>query len=236
MLAAGGGGSPLVAALPVGALAAAAVVCWPPGRAGRVRAARAVLTSGLRLGDQVRRTVPASPGQARGPVGLGVLDDAGLLAVVEAVVTQMRAGADPAVAWSVAGEIVAGADLAPGGPAASEAADTVTGRAVSAAWRLADRTGAPLADTLDGLCVGLRQQTEVAAAIDGELAAPRATARLLALLPLAGLAIGQLIGADPLQVLMSSLLGRCCAAAGAVLLVTGQLWMRWCVGRVEGLV
>lgn len=225
-----------VAALLVGVLVAVAVVCWPAGRARRIRAAwRTVRSRALPPGGQVRRAA-ATPGRTSGPAAPAVLDDAGLLAVVEAVVTQVRAGADPAVAWSVAGEVVAGTDLAPGGPAASADASSVTGRAVSAAWRLADRTGAPLADTLDNLCVGLRQQAEVAAVVDGELAAPRATARLLAVLPLAGIAIGELIGASPLRVLVSSPLGRCCAAAGVLLLVIGQLWMRACVRRVEGLV
>ncbi len=156
--------------------------------------------------------------------------------MVEAVATQVRAGADPAVAWAVACDIVAGFDAAPGGPLASAAVtETTTARAVSSAWRLADRTGAPLADTLDALCLGLRQRAEIAAAIDAELAAPRATARLLAVLPLAGIAIGELIGAGPLEVMASSALGRSCAGAGVVLLVAGQLWMRRCVRQVEGL-
>ena len=105
-------------------------------------------------------------------------------------------------------------------------------RSLAAAWRLSEQTGAPLADVLDRLAVGLRQEAEVEAEVEAALAAPRATARLLAGLPLVGVALGELIGAHPLAVLVGTPMGRVCAVGGLVLAGVGQLWTRALVARV----
>jgi tight adherence protein B len=105
-------------------------------------------------------------------------------------------------------------------------------RALAAAWRLSEQTGAPLADVLDRLAVGLRQEAEVEAEVEAALAAPRATARLLAGLPLVGVALGELIGAHPVAVLVETPLGRGCALGGLVLAGAGHLWTRALVARV----
>jgi len=105
-------------------------------------------------------------------------------------------------------------------------------RALGAAWRMSEQTGAPLAEVLDRLAVGLRQEAEVDAEVEASLAAPRATARLLAGLPLVGIALGELIGARPVAVLLGTPVGRVCGLCGVLLAVAGQLWSRRLVDRV----
>jgi tight adherence protein B len=127
--------------------------------------------------------------------------------------------------------------LAAGGTPADLATDGGVGhaqawRALAAAWRLSEQTGAPLADVLDRLAIGLRQEAEVEAEVEAALAAPRVTARLLAGLPVVGVALGELIGAHPLAVLVGTPMGRVCGVGGVVLAGVGQLWTRALVARV----
>jgi tight adherence protein B len=156
--------------------------------------------------------------------------------VVEALATQVRAGATPDAAWRMALEVVDGG--VPDNPTPfslvsrqDESVDPAW-RALGAAWRLSEQTGAPLADVLDRLAAGLREELEVEAEVEASLAAPRATARLLAGLPLVGVALGELIGARPTAVLVGTPLGRVSALAGLLLAVAGQLWTRALVLRV----
>jgi tight adherence protein B len=107
--------------------------------------------------------------------------------------------------------------------------------ALSAAWALCDDVGAPLAEVLDTISEGIRQDAEVEAEIDSALAAPRATARLLAVLPVAGLGLGQLIGAHPVQVLLQTTVGRLSALTGLLLALGGQWWTRRLVDRTAAL-
>ena len=58
-----------------------------------------------------------------------------------------------------------------------------------------------------------------------ELAGPRASAAMLAALPLLGLALGAAMGADPIGALTGSLAGLALGAAGIVLDALGILWM-----------
>jgi tight adherence protein B len=178
--------------------------------------------------------------------------DAQALAVVDALAVQVHAGASPEAAWRQVIEMVIG-DAGPesaligglpatswrgvGTPAALIANRMVPAgpawRALAAAWELSEQTGAPLADVMDRLAVGLRQEAEVAAEVEAALAAPRATSRLLAGLPLVGVALGELIGARPVAVLVGTPLGRLCALGGLVLAGAGQLWTRALVRRVD---
>ena len=63
---------------------------------------------------------------------------------------------------------------------------------------------------------------------DGErraaLAGPRSTAQVLAWLPLLGVALGALLGADPVAVVLSGGLGTASAVLGVVMLLLGRWW------------
>jgi tight adherence protein B len=56
------------------------------------------------------------------------------------------------------------------------------------------------------------------------LAGPRATARVLAWLPGAGVLLGYALGADPVGVLLSGGIGTVALLAAAVLVLVGRRW------------
>jgi tight adherence protein B len=159
-----------------------------------------------------------------------------LLELVEMVAVQVRAGAAPTPAWRAALDVLG---LGPVGPAVSpgdwlaEAGRRVPAAlAASAAWRLAERTGASLADVLDGVAGALRDDHAEAADVRAALAAPQATVRLLTVLPLGAVLLGELIGAQPLRALTTTGAGRACGLLGLLLLVLGRWWMRRLVRAV----
>ncbi|UFU07135.1 type II secretion system F family protein [Ruania halotolerans] len=92
-----------------------------------------------------------------------------------------------------------------------------------AAVRVAEHLGAPLADVLDSCAHGVAEAEEAASGRRTALAAPRATARLLTWLPVAGMLMGAALGADPL-VLLDGSWGTVCLVGGIVLLVAGHRW------------
>jgi tight adherence protein B len=104
---------------------------------------------------------------------------------------------------------------------------------VAAAWDVAARSGAGLAEVLDRLSGGLRADEEVRREVAASLAAPRATATMLAVLPVFGLALGTAIGADPVTVLVGSSLGAGCLAAGCALAGAGLFWVERIVDQAE---
>lgn len=105
--------------------------------------------------------------------------------------------------------------------------------ALAACWEVAHRSGAGLAGALDRLGQGLRASEQARAQLDGEVAAVRASARLLAALPVVGLLIGQMIGADPLGWLTGSWSGRATLAVGLGLQGLGLVWLRRLVARAR---
>jgi len=96
---------------------------------------------------------------------------------------------------------------------------------MAACWEVAERSGAGLAAALDRLAVGLQAELEVAAEIDSQLAGSRATARLLAVLPVVALVMGEALGADPLHVLFSTGYGWVCLVVGGGLSLLGFRWV-----------
>lgn len=95
---------------------------------------------------------------------------------------------------------------------------------LAAAWEVADRTGASLTATLDALADRLVARRAVEQVVAAELSAPRATGRLLAVLPVAGLLLGYSFGGDPLAFLTGSLPGRVSLVLGVALGCAGVIW------------
>ncbi|WP_327023196.1 hypothetical protein [Micromonospora sp. NBC_01739] len=98
------------------------------------------------------------------------------------------------------------------------------GQLAQAAVRLAERTGAPLADLIERIEADARSTDRGMAAAAAQAAGARATAWLLAALPLGGIGLGYGIGVDPLEVLLHTPIGAGCAAAAIALQVIGLLW------------
>jgi tight adherence protein B len=89
---------------------------------------------------------------------------------------------------------------------------------------VASAQGAGLADALDRIVTQDRRAEEVRRQLEAHLAAPRATARMLALLPALGDPLGWLLGTTP---------GWACLALGLILIATGLAWATRIVARTE---
>jgi tight adherence protein B len=110
------------------------------------------------------------------------------------------------------------------GPAAAPVADARIARLAAAAWQLAERTGAPLADLIERVEADARATDRARAAAAAQAAGARATAWLLGALPAGGIALGYAIGADPLRILLHTSLGAVCALTALGLQLAGLAW------------
>ncbi len=103
--------------------------------------------------------------------------------------------------------------------------DAPAAAGLASAWATAHASGAGLAGVVERVTDELTAQLELRREIESQLAAPRATARLLALLPLGGMALGVFLGVDPLRMLLGTTVGLCCLLVGSVLALAGVVWV-----------
>jgi tight adherence protein B len=96
---------------------------------------------------------------------------------------------------------------------------------LAAAWELCAATGAGLAFAVQQLLESIRSEQEVGRIVHGELASARATARLVAALPVVVLLAAQGAGARPWHFLLQTGPGLACLASGAALAVLGLGWI-----------
>ena len=97
--------------------------------------------------------------------------------------------------------------------------------AVSSAWMVAERSGAPLARTLDRLESSTRYDREIEREVQSGVSPARATGRLMAVLPVIGLTMGAGMGADPITLLIGTVPGALCLAAGSACACAGVAWV-----------
>ncbi|HEY0117885.1 MAG TPA: type II secretion system F family protein [Cellulomonas sp.] len=158
-----------------------------------------------------------------------------LAAALVEVASLLRAGAAPADAWSlvlgspVPDRVPTAAQLSvmTGGERAARRARGSPGpslHAVIVAARVADELGAPLADVLEQVAAAIAAQAEAAADAEAALAGPRSSARVLAWLPLFGVVLGTVLGANPARVLLGGGLGSAAGALGVMLILVGRWW------------
>ncbi len=106
--------------------------------------------------------------------------------------------------------------------------------ALAAAWSLSARTGAPLAQTVARVAEELRQADQLRQDVGTELAAARATGKLLALLPVIGVAMAASAGAEPVDFLTGTTLGRSALGLAALLTAAGLVWTEHLAARAGG--
>lgn len=106
-------------------------------------------------------------------------------------------------------------------------------RLLAACWEVAGSSGAGLALSVRRLAEAERASRLARADLVGELAAVRASAQLLAGLPLLGLGLGIAMGASPVAWLVGSTMGRVALLAGLALQALGLLWLQRIVRRAR---
>ncbi|MFI8947466.1 type II secretion system F family protein [Streptomyces sp. NPDC053750] len=106
-------------------------------------------------------------------------------------------------------------------------------RGLAACWRVAVDQGAGLAAGLDRLEGALRAERDQRSDLRAQLAGARATAVMLAGLPVLGLLLGVALGSDPLHVLLHTGAGVGCLLAGGVLEALGMWWVTRIVRGAE---
>lgn len=106
-------------------------------------------------------------------------------------------------------------------------------RQLAACWHVGVTRGSGLAMSVERLGLSLRAQRDLHTTLRNELAAPRATSRMLAFLPVVGVAMGYLLGADPIAWFLGSPMGALVLSIAVALTVVGTVWTRRIVHRVE---
>lgn len=173
----------------------------------RAMEACAVLSAELRAGRSPAHALAAAAGAASGPTA--------------------RVLGSAASAAALGGDVPSALTA----PAAQAVAVPALLRGLAACWTLCSTTGSGLATAVERLEQAERDAAARRREIDVELAGPRATARLLALLPALGLAMSAGLGAAPLHVLLGTTVGRISLALGVALELVGLRWTSRLVAR-----
>lgn len=152
---------------------------------------------------------------------------------LDALTAELVAGSDPAsslVAVAASTTVCpcavaaarTGGDVARALAVDGERSPTV--RAAAACWEVASGSGAGLAASLTVLADAARDDARVRAELEAGVAEPRATALVLALLPVVGMVLGAGLGAAPLTWLLGAPLGRVVLLLGLALEAAGAAW------------
>ncbi|MDR7254732.1 tight adherence protein B [Nocardioides sp. BE266] len=164
-------------------------------------------------------------------------DQAAVLEVCDLLAAELASGTPPGSALAVAGErwpplrpVVEAHHLGADVPhalraVARERPGAADLRWVAGAWQVAHQSGRGLAAALERTSAGLRARRRTRRLVDSELASARATARLVACLPLAVLVMGSGAGSDPWAFLLGTPVGWGCLVAGLGLLGLGLWWI-----------
>lgn len=176
-----------------------------------------------------------------------------LLTALSLMIAELSVGAPPARACAAAArEMCTGSDGRPPGEVATALA-AMAGRAelggavaleagvdsgdeswqrIAMAWSTSDSLGLPLADLLGSVRGDLLARKAFTERTRAGMAGPRATAVVLAGLPVLGIALGQATGARPIQTLAGGGLGGVLLVVGTALVVLGVVWAERIAAKV----
>ncbi len=156
--------------------------------------------------------------------------------VSEALVGELRSG-QPVVealercsrTWSPLLPVAAAARLGADVPAALRRSAALPGaeglERLASAWQVSQRTGSPLSQVVDQVAVSARAELAATRLVRAELASAQATARLVALLPVATLTMSAGVGGHPWAFLLGHPVGLACLATGIGLVFAGLWWI-----------
>lgn len=223
-------GNMTAAVVVVATLGGVTLAGWGPGRAAAVASAGLVVVtatasvgSRLRSRAATRRAVQV----ARACDLIGSLVAIGHIpakavsiaaedcAVLAPVAAAQRVGADVALALRASG-------VPPGAQGLVRLAQ---------AWEVGERTGAPMGRALAAVADAVRRDHAVEQVVEAELAGPRASGQVLAVLPVLGLATGFAMGGEPLAFFATGWLGPACLVVGTGLACLGVVWTEALVAR-----
>ena len=106
---------------------------------------------------------------------------------------------------------------------------------LAACWAVSAQQGSGLAISVSRIAEQARMAEDIRVQLEAQLAGPRATARILMLLPLFGIAMGMMMGVNPLAWLLGTPVGLACLVVGLALTALGYWWTSRIVQRVERL-
>jgi tight adherence protein B len=209
-----------------GCAAVAAAVMMPPTTVLTAALVAATASLRYRRRRQLRRAI--EEGQT-------------LEAALDVLVGELRVGSHPVRAFGVAAdETVGGVSMSLRGVAARArlGADVTAGlraaagcsaqpthwRRLTVCWQLASDHGLPIATLMRTAQRDIVERQRFSSRVDSGMAGARATAAILAGLPVLGVLLGQLIGARPLSFLLSGHAGGWLLVVGSVLVCAGLLW------------
>jgi tight adherence protein B len=217
-------GTPIVFGVAVLALVIAAAA--PPGAVAAVAIVGTTLEMRRRRGMRKRRRAAEA---------------AALQGALDVLVGELRVGAHPVSAFGVAAREVDGVVAAAMQTVASRArigADVATGmrdvaqrsslpahwESLAACWQLAQSHGLAIATLMKVAQSDIVERERFSARVGAGMAGARTTAAVLAGLPVIGIGLGQLIGANPLGFLLGGGAGDWLLVIGVALASSGLLW------------
>lgn len=112
-----------------------------------------------------------------------------------------------------------------------KAATAAALQAMFIATAVSCEVGAPLAEILTRVADGIAAQLEAGAKRHAAQVGPRATARLLGILPLVALLMASFIGVDVFSMALSGGMNTGIFVVGIVLMLAGNLWSQWMIRR-----
>lgn len=171
-----------------------------------------------------------------------------LQTALEVLVGELRAGAHPVGAFQtaageapggvgesfrgVAARAVLGADVSAGlRNAAATSARPAYWERIAVCWELAHTHGLTIATLMRAAERDIIERSRFDARVTAGMAGARATAAVLAGLPLGGVALGELIGAQPIRFLVGNSAGGWLLLVGITLACCGLLWSDRITGR-----